>query len=91
VKTTEGAKWWYKEGALEKCRKRNGAIVQKGARLSVGDIVKLTKTYADFDDASEGPLKPGPGPAFNSLCVMSKHTRMHACGSCRLNCMITSF
>jgi hypothetical protein len=71
-------------GMCQKCQ-RNAAIVQKGARLSVGDLVTLTKTYADFGDASEGPLKPGP--ASNSRSVMSKHTRMHACGSCRLNCM----
>jgi hypothetical protein len=72
-------------GMCKKCQS-NGAIVQKGTRLSVGNLVKLTKTYADFGDASEGPLKPGP--AFNTRSVMSKHTRMHACGSCRLNCMI---
>ena len=65
MKTSEGAKWWYKEEALEQCQS-NGAIVQKGSRLSVGDMVKLTKKYADFGDASEGPLKPGPGPVFNS-------------------------
>ena len=59
MKTTKGAKWWYKEGALEKCQS-DGAVVQKGTRLSVGDMVQLTKKYADFGDASKGPLKPGP-------------------------------
>ena len=60
--------------------------VERLARLKSAESAK-----GDFGDEWQGPLKLGPGPAFNSLCVMSKHTRMHACGSCRLNCMITSF
>jgi hypothetical protein len=45
-------------GLCEKCQ-RKGAIIKKGIRLSVGDMVKLTNNYADFGDAECGPLKPG--------------------------------
>jgi hypothetical protein len=55
VETADGSEWWYQQGALE--------IV----RLSVGDKVKLTKQYADFGDASNGPLKPGPVCIVDSL------------------------
>ena len=59
VETADGSEWWYQQGALK--------IVHKGTRLSVGDKVKLTKRYADFGDASNGPLKPGPVCIVDSL------------------------
>jgi hypothetical protein len=76
VETADGSEWWYQQGALK--------IVHKRTRLSVGDKVKLAKRYADFGDASNGPLKPGPACIVDSLLALMR-ARVYC--SCRLNCM----
>jgi membrane protein implicated in regulation of membrane protease activity len=51
------------ESAYDLALAQGGAGIREddggGGRLQVGERVKLTPNYSSFDDASDGPLKPG--------------------------------
>ena len=66
------------DGVLEEIEADDRAAVHKG----VGGKVTLTGNYADFDDAKDGPLKPG-------MCVQAAGTDVR-CGCSAEACMPSS-